>query len=60
MLLREGRSLCIYNDSKILRSLELLQLSMILKLSKTIGEPHVSAWSRILLWGGLAKILSVR
>ena len=46
------RSLCIYNDSKILRSLELLQLSMILKLSKTIREPHVSAWSRILLWRG--------
>ena len=55
----KGGAFFVY-DSKILRSLELLQLSKILKLSKTIGEPHVSAWSRILLWGGLAKILSVR
>ena len=43
MLLRVACFLCTYTlaNSKILRSLELLQLSMVLNLSKTTGEQQV-------------------
>ena len=60
MLFRDGFLLNICNDSKILKSNELLVLPKTEKLSVVTNVSHAWEWSRIGEGSGVAKNLPVR